>query len=202
MKKHKFNSLSILWIILAILLRAEYRFEFRNFYVDASWHLTMAYQLAEGNGPVLADYDQSAASIQFRNVSSMPPTYAYILSAFLWFTSDPFTAAFILDVIAICILAIASRQILSKTIKDPKWHIPFWIIFAIAPAPTHPLPSIDFLSLACLILGLSWCLKGSVQSYFWASAIICLAGLLRYAYLPFIVLVPLMSFIYSPPRQK
>ena len=180
--------------ILALAFRAEHRLHFRNLYLDTEVQLSAAHNWLEGKGLMYEVWNpEDPCTLTEIPLGKMMPGYVWLVSVCYLLIGDWLWAAYALDVLAIWAVLLAIKFILRGLIKEPSpAEGLFWLFLAISPAPFHYMASNDLLGWA-FFCWMCWAFLSAVKhkkrALLITTAVLSLcAGMVRYAYLPLMIL--------------
>ena len=191
----------ILWlaILLAILLRIEHRYHFRKWTADTAVQLAIVRE--DSKQEMDEFYMKVFNPVDLANPLLVEETgfmhgYSYLLAALPFRGKSLLDVSFVMDILAIILLTVSIFFMLVHLRASTRTLLYFLIFWAFALPPLHYLPAVDLFSLAffitgCLLLLRNWQKGGVSYAYmlvFWG-----IAAFMRNAFLPFIVLPPLLA---------
>ncbi|TAE54851.1 MAG: hypothetical protein EAZ89_06285 [Bacteroidetes bacterium] len=187
-----------LLLLLAIAMRVEHRYFYRNFFPDTQAQLAAADSWLKGGDFAICEADTSAPEgIGSHSMRTFPPGYSLLVYLVYLLLHDWISAAFWIDALAVAALLCGMLVWLRRLGTPPVGQI-VWLIFAAcAPAPFHFMAASDLISAALFVWSLAFLTRERWEKLSsWLPAIVCLAAALwiRPAYLPALGIVPLYLF--------
>ena len=192
-----FLIFGIVWI-----LRCIYRFYFPNIYTDTLllWETAENYeQLGEMVHTPIAGVHEGSSLVP---LTVMPKGYVYLLWVFNHIFSTSKWSTLVMDFIAIGLWGWASLSFLKKMAPTYPYSAYLFLFYLIlSPTFLHPLPTTDLLCLALLACCLSLLgtepIERTSKQMLLVSLLLALSGWIRYAYMPFMWLFPILYGCYA-----
>lgn len=193
--RHSARSFTWLLLLLALALRIEHRYAYRNVFLDTEVQAAAAWQLMQGRGLVTPQVAADLSQTDYVPLRVFMPGYAQALRPWLWLTRDPYWAILALDVLSL-VLVFGAMPVLLRQLTGT-WHSRaarwLYVFLALSPAPLHYLTSSGLWSLSWLMVAwVSWLLAEEQPAWrrgAWSLlALGCclLAAWSRSAYLPLV----------------
>jgi hypothetical protein len=200
-----------LLLLLALGLRIEHRYAYRNFFLDTEVQLAGAWQLMQGRGFCVPSVDpDDPCTTVYAPIRVFMPGYAHVVLPWLRLTRDPYQAVFALDVLSLCLLFGAIHGLFWRMTGQAHSLAARWgyVFLALSPAPLHYLTASGLWSLS--LLAWAWWLlwppplqPAGKEAWLlarlrWLAALgLCvLAAWSRTAYLP-LVLLPIGAWLWQ-----
>ena len=150
------QKINLFVLILAIIIRGFSEYLIADLPTDKTFQITSATHLADLKGISLAHADSSdLAKTVYERIGLWPPGYALLVAPLLATGLDWFSAALIIDILAVCLFFI-SWHLIFYSIRE---HIPpyfpsvVFLYWAFAISPFRHLYSTDLIALSFCSLG-------------------------------------------------
>lgn len=172
---------------------------------DGATQNSALFSLLGGHGvatPVVTSLDD-LSQVTYQPVTWWPPTKTFALVPFYAVTQDLWWAAMLLEWSGIILLFTANFAVLEAldTLLPPWSRLAVWLFWLLIQAPTVLDTNLYSLALFTLSLALAvWSVRLSRTHWSWAIAIglaMGMAAMFRYAYYPYIVVLPFMFTVYA-----
>ncbi|RMG68879.1 MAG: hypothetical protein D6722_11295, partial [Bacteroidetes bacterium] len=195
-------------LLLAWILRIEHRYHYRNWFLDTEVQLAATAQWWKGYGftvPEASTEDLSQTHDQ--PISVFMPGYGWLVIPFFELLDDWFQAAWFAYALAMALMLVATHLIWrQQRLRQDEWPYAAYLIFVgFSPAPWHYLTDAGQWSLtafAWAVLALLYAgpsVRSRQVGTLLAVAILATGAVIRYAYLPYLLLPALL---WSLPRHQ
>lgn len=199
LKKHPFLTLLLL---LTVATRVAFEGVYVDFNEDKARQLFIAQCFCEGDGFSFCSADLADLSrITCERNRLWAVGYPLLIYATDLVVGDLVTASVILDAIGVVLLVWALHLILLRCGVGGKGYALFMLFTALTFTPYYQAGSTDMLCAGFYLLALAWALgstrgaQAGVWRYVAIGLAVFFACFLRYAYYPFVVIVPAFLFL-------
>ena len=212
----KKNPCLLAIIFLALLARMYFEITYVDFNMDKARQLFIAQCLSEGDGISYCTADLSDLSRTTCNrVNLWAIGYPVLIAALNALVGDFVLSSLVLDVLGLCILFLGFCTLFRLLGLSGKPFILFMIFTAFTFTPYYYTGSTDFLSAALFLYAAALALdrltseRSTPLSFIFMGLLAFAAAFLRYAYYPFLGIIPLgdnicgrRGLVYTSPRSR
>jgi hypothetical protein len=209
LKSLKENKVLLAFFILALAARIYFEVTYVDFNMDKARQLFMAQNFMDGQGFSFctAEFSDLSKTVCQR-IPYWPIGYPLIIAGLNEVFRDYILATIVLDILGVLVLLWAFHTLLVSLELGNRAYMLFMIFTAFAFTPYYYAGSTDFLSASLYLLALSLTLSGLGREgvdpfrYVMIGFTLFIAALLRYAYYPFMLLIPFFLFSHGLLLQK
>lgn len=205
---HPLTGMAIL--ITAILSRILQLLFFYNIRVDASFQVMATQSFVNGQGFSIAKaYPSDLAQTIYEPLANWPPGYSILLSPFfLLFSPNYMWGGIVLDTLAALLLIFSLRNILKFFLLPPHLVNIYTFIIGCFVYYFYFIASSDAIAIALIsfsvyyILKLCRAEKQNGKFLFFSSSALIIAGWIKYMFIPVVILIPLLVWVYGKHLGK